>query len=411
MGRRLLPMVLAIVVGAVALGLWRLEGSGAATGSVSPSRSGGPQAANVAQTIWYVALGGADGDTCAAPTAPCLSIDAAVGKASAGDTIEVAAGTYVGSGTEVVLVGKDVTLSGGWNSAFTDENGVSTIDGQAARTGVRVSGAMVRIVRCVVENGGAGMISVDGGAGISVDGAGAALVLDKSTVRDNANGGVQSSGLLMITDSSISGNASHISNAGGGVTSGSVTLTNTTMSGNSAGGGRLVGGGVLLGTLGLTTAQFSNVTITGNDGSQGGGVRVRAGSTLVMRNSIVAGNTATIGRSGHQHRGRGNRAPGLGRFGWLQPRNRFHACGRRPLHLCAATRATGGQRRPDADTDPVAGQSCRRHRQSRRVPRRNRRSDSYRPARRGTPERRGMRHRRRRVRRNAVSSTSRTDSH
>src|SRR5262245_21111608 len=60
----------------------------------------GVQAAEAAPAIWYVAVGGADGNSCAAPSAPCLTIDAAIGKASGGDTIEVATGTYTGSGTE-----------------------------------------------------------------------------------------------------------------------------------------------------------------------------------------------------------------------------------------------------------------------------------------------------------------------
>jgi hypothetical protein len=151
-----------------------------------------------AAATWYVAPTGADTNSCAAPASPCATPNGAVGKASDGDTIEVATGTYTGSGGEVVLVDKKVTLAGGWNASFTAQGGVSTIDGQGARRGVQVSGAVVTLQRFTVQNGTAG-VSAEG-AGIAVGGAGGAsigvgLVLDQSTVRNSGpTGGIWSDG-------------------------------------------------------------------------------------------------------------------------------------------------------------------------------------------------------------------------
>src|SRR5579862_2880250 len=65
--------------------------------------------------IFYVnAATGSDTNDCLSPVValspvgPCLTINGAIGKASTGDTINVAAGTY----NEQVLVNKTVTLNG-----------------------------------------------------------------------------------------------------------------------------------------------------------------------------------------------------------------------------------------------------------------------------------------------------------
>lgn len=84
---------------------------------------------------WYVALGGSDSNTCTSPSAACASIDGAIPKAIYGDVIYVATGTYTGTGSEVVLLDSNVTLSGGWDGGFTTQSGTSTIDGEASRRG------------------------------------------------------------------------------------------------------------------------------------------------------------------------------------------------------------------------------------------------------------------------------------
>jgi hypothetical protein len=89
---------------------------------------------------WYVAPppAGSDTNDCAAPATPCTTINSAFGKASAGDTVEAAAGTYTGSGSVMVLINKSVNLSGGWNADFSSQDGYSVLDGQNQRCGILV---------------------------------------------------------------------------------------------------------------------------------------------------------------------------------------------------------------------------------------------------------------------------------
>ena len=65
---------------------------------------------------WYVANGGDDSNSCDASYSPCASIDRAIAKASSGDEILIAEGTYTkltSSGNDVVSVDKSLSLSGG----------------------------------------------------------------------------------------------------------------------------------------------------------------------------------------------------------------------------------------------------------------------------------------------------------
>src|SRR5262245_37706201 len=87
---------------------------------------------------WYVATAGNDANSCSATESPCATINGAIGKASSGDTIYIAEGTYTNPvDTVVVQVSKDVILLGGWDNSFSAQTGFSTIDGQNARGGIR----------------------------------------------------------------------------------------------------------------------------------------------------------------------------------------------------------------------------------------------------------------------------------
>jgi nitrous oxidase accessory protein NosD len=77
---------------------------------------------------WYVDPAGNDSNTCTAPgpTGACMTITAAIGKASAGDTIHVAIGLY----NEQVQINKTLTLLGAQSGvdARTRSGAESTID-------------------------------------------------------------------------------------------------------------------------------------------------------------------------------------------------------------------------------------------------------------------------------------------
>ena len=98
---------------------------------------------------------------------PFCSIQAAVDVAIGGDTIQVAAGTYTGTGTNVVQILKDLTIIG------ADRDTV-IIEGEFARRAVSVSGGATVTVRdLTIQNGdivgsGAGVQVVDPGTSLSM---------------------------------------------------------------------------------------------------------------------------------------------------------------------------------------------------------------------------------------------------
>ena len=224
-----------------------------------------PQPVSAAPATWYVATTGDDSNSCTTIAFPCLTINGAIGKAVSGDTINVATGTYTGSSGEVVLINKNVTLSGGWDTTFTTQSGTTIIDGQGAMRGVTVPlGITATVDTLTVQNG----------------------------FHDSQGGGIRNNGTLTITNSIIKNNISQW--MGGGIfTYGTLTISNTTISGNSAGqighsGGG--GGGGIQNYSGTTT--LNNSTVSGNtllgffDGSGISNV-----ATLILNNSTVSNNT------------------------------------------------------------------------------------------------------------------------
>ncbi len=247
---------------------------------------------------WYVAPGGDDNNDCLSPGTACASINGPIAKASPGDTIYVAIGTYTGTGDEVVLIDKDITLSGGWDSTFTTQSGTSTIDGEGARRGMTVNDNVTATVRSfTIQNGFSG----DGG-GIANGGA---LTLISSIVMDNTavayGGGILSYGTLLRLDfSTVSGNEATTGAGGGIFSSNTLTLNNSAVIGNAAAS---VGGGIYNNFGGTATLHSS--TISGNTatmlGSTGGGIY--SAGTLTLNNSAVIVNTAASTGGGIRNNG------------------------------------------------------------------------------------------------------------
>ena len=217
-----------------------------------PSHAAGP---------WYVAPGGDDGNDCLSPGTACATINGALNRPGfvLSDTILVATGTYTGTGDEVVLLDKDVILSGGWDASFTTQSDSSTIDGQGSRRGITVnSGVTATVERFTVQSSG----------------------------NSGAGGGIYNQGTLTLNNSTISGNASQ--HSGGGIYSeeGTVILNNSTVRRNSSGS---YGGGIYngYGNLTLNHSTVSENTVNG----EGGGVYNNYG-TMTLNNSIVSGNRA-----------------------------------------------------------------------------------------------------------------------
>ena len=258
-----------------------------------PSRAAGP---------WYVAPGGDDSNDCLSAVSPCATIKGAIVKASAGDTIFVAIGTYTGTGLEVVLLDKDATLSGGWDSTFTMQSGISTIDGQGARRGVFVNSGVTASIKLFIVENGAGP-TAQGGGGIFNNGG--TLTLDDSTIRGSSSlGGTQGggilnrSGTLTLNNSTVAGN---IANIGAGIYSdgiGTAVLNNSTVVGNSSSG---QGGGIynLASILYLT-----NSTVSNNSASiRGGGIYSDPPAAVTLTNTTISGNRAGLDGGGIYHTG------------------------------------------------------------------------------------------------------------
>jgi len=237
----------------------------------------------LAVTTWYVATTGDDSNSCAVEGSPCLTIDGAIGKASDDDTIKVASGTYTGTGTEVVLINKSVTISGGWDTTFTTQNGMSTIDGENTRTGVNVSG-FIPTPTALIES-----FVIQKGSGYGGLFNGGTLTLNNSMITNNIGSGIYTLGTMIVNNSTISGNKTL--GTGGGIynSSGMLTLNNSTVRDNVSSS---YGGGIFnaSSTLTLNNSSVIGNIATGTNG--GGGIFHCSGCTLTINNSTISGNTA-----------------------------------------------------------------------------------------------------------------------
>ena len=219
-------------------------------------------------TTWYVATTGLDTNSCTATGSPCLTINGAIGKAADNDTIKVATGTYTSNSSEVVLINISIALSGGWNSTFTTQNGMSTIDSQNSRKGINVNCCLITasLDRFIIKNG---HTAGGGGAGIH-----------------------NNNGTLTVSNSSINGNSDTANWDGGGIYNANynsiLTLINTTVSNNSTGG---QGGGIYNGG----TLTLKNATVSNNSASYGGGIYNYSQQTMQIGNSILSANISGNG--------------------------------------------------------------------------------------------------------------------
>jgi hypothetical protein len=111
---------------------------------------------NLTTSEWYVTPAGDDTHACSSISSPCATINGAIGKASPGDFIYVAIGTYLNANSNaVVMIETNISLSGGWNNTFSRQIGESTIDGEGLRRGI-INQAVTEIERFRIQNSYAG---------------------------------------------------------------------------------------------------------------------------------------------------------------------------------------------------------------------------------------------------------------
>ena len=197
--------------------------------------------------------------------------------------ILVAEGVYTSNNFDsVIVIEKSITLSGGWNTGFGSQIGSSTLDGQNARRGIRISNATsVNVSKFTVMNGQAYQ-----GGGIQIYNS--TVSLDNMSIYNNialatsGGGGIENQGTMTIDHSLIFGNKAGY---GGGIygSSGSdTTINNSAIFSNTA----TFGGG---GISGSQTLKINNTTISKNiSEGTGGGIS----GTPILNNVTISENHA-----------------------------------------------------------------------------------------------------------------------
>jgi len=259
------------------------------------------------ESLWYVTPTGNNNYDCHSPTTSCATIKGAIGKATSGDTVYVSEGVYTGTvGSEVVLIDKNINLLGGWNTAFTTQTSLSTIDGQHYQRGITINEQITaKIENLNIQNGLSPHADIVGygGGGIYINYR-SKVTLTDSIVQANTAGsndplhpsspngggiGMNNYGSLTINDSVVIGNTGY--GLGGGIYSGGsiLTLNNTIVGYNTAAKGGGISGGID-GQIELNhSSVINNTSINPIDG--GGGIN-SFNNTLILNDSSVTGNVA-----------------------------------------------------------------------------------------------------------------------
>lgn len=252
------------------------------------------------------------------------SLRQAIANSSSGDTINFGVTGTITLTTGQLKIDKDLTISGPGAQILTisgnNSSRIFEISNINAVLQVNISGVTVS------DGNNGGIRSFDsltlenvivtanvGGSGISNGGT---LTLRNSTITGNTaddllpgisssdlGGGISSAGSLSVTNSTISDNTA--AEQGGGIfitgspASTTLVLTDSVVSGNTA-LGSFGGGGLMLSS---GTVLITDSTISGNNGSSGGGITTFPETSLTINNGSLSGNTASILGGGIRNRG------------------------------------------------------------------------------------------------------------
>jgi Zn-dependent metalloprotease len=203
--------------------------------------------------IWFVSPAGDAGNDCLSPSTPCSHLRDVLSKSTfyPDDTVWLASGTYALSDTDLIHITTSITVVGGWNNTFTDQNGSSIF-----KNGIYLISAPPRKTKANLSR----------------------LVIDSPTT----NGITNSNSILLLENSTIKNNL-------GGVVAmlGNTTIINSTISGNSS-------GGIVSSSGGKNVIRLLNSSVINNSNDGAGGISVEPDPenkvTFILANSIVAGN-------------------------------------------------------------------------------------------------------------------------
>jgi len=225
--------------------------------------------------------------------------------AAAGYIVNVTTDTGAGSGTTGDLRYALMQVDAG---AGTGDTITITATGT-----ITLTSALPALTKPVAITGpGAAMLTVQAAAmpktaayGVFTVNTGVAASISNLTITNgnsgDAGGGINNAGTLMVSNSTLTGNAASGSLGGGGIfNGGTLTVTNSTLSGNTATGSLNGGGGIVNrtgSTLTVTNSTLSGNTATGNFNGGGGGID-NTGGTLTVTNSTLSGNSAPNGSNG-----------------------------------------------------------------------------------------------------------------
>ena len=243
----------------------------------------------LASTTWYVnGVGGSDSNNCTFSTTACKTIGHAISLAMSGDSIMVAAATYLenlnirkalkirGSGTNATILPKNADLPVVQVATHVVLSKLTISQGK--NSGVLNSGTLIMNDCVISHNSGQPHYGISFGGGIYNVGV---LTINNSMISANGasgGGGIYSRGTATINSSTLTGNSGTV---GAGIFSqfgAPLVITNSTITENIGD----VGGGVTGGTT-----VISSSTISGNSAANGGGI---ANAVVTFRNSIVANN-------------------------------------------------------------------------------------------------------------------------
>ncbi|MBW1982476.1 MAG: right-handed parallel beta-helix repeat-containing protein [Deltaproteobacteria bacterium] len=246
------------------------------------------------------------GTACTQPQ-PC-SLQTALSKASSGDAIYVAAGTYTGTGDNVVELSQDILLYGGWDGASSGPLArnpklhVTVLDGEDARRVVYIAqGASPTIDGFTITRGNAtGLITDCSGSGGKPDGCGGGIFAYQASPSITNN--LITANVATYT---TQGYPTATTGYGGGIYLRACTgalVSDNTISENIASKANLgQGGGIYFYGYDQTSAILDNKIIdnvgtTTTDAGWGGGVSI-ASSHLPVKGNTIEGNVASKGGS------------------------------------------------------------------------------------------------------------------